>query len=81
VIRLSVVELEEYDLTDNPHTLDLPKNHPVQAHRQQVLQAAYATHPERFVKGVPVMPELPTEVWMNKPQPEVTVPEPGIIGP
>lgn len=39
----------------------------VQAHRQQVLQAAYAAHPERFVKGMPVLPELPTEVWINKP--------------
>jgi putative transposase len=53
----------------------------VQAHRQHVLQAAYAAHPERFVKGAPVLPELPTEVWINKPQPEVTVPEPKIIVP
>jgi putative transposase len=53
----------------------------VQAHRRQVLQAAYAAHPERFVKGAPVVPELPAEVWINKPQPEVTVPEPKIIVP
>ena len=36
--------------------------------RQVVLQAAYAAHPERFVRGVPTPPSLPTEVWINKPQ-------------
>ncbi len=37
--------------------------------RQQVLQAAYAAHPERFVRGEPRPPSLPTEVWINKPSP------------
>jgi len=37
--------------------------------RQQVLQAAYAAHPERFVRGEPKPPSLPTEVWINKPSP------------
>jgi putative transposase len=36
--------------------------------RQQVLLTAYAAHPERFVRGVPTPPELPNEVWINKPQ-------------
>ena len=36
--------------------------------RQQVLQAAYAAHPERFVRGLPNPPELPTAVWINRPQ-------------
>jgi putative transposase len=36
--------------------------------RQKVLQAAYAAHPERFVRGEPKPPSLPTEVWINKPQ-------------
>ena len=36
--------------------------------RNQVLQAAYATHPERFVQGEPKLPSLPQEVWINKPQ-------------
>jgi putative transposase len=35
--------------------------------RQKVLQAAYAAHPERFVRGEPKPPSLPTEVWINKP--------------
>ena len=40
--------------------------------RQQTLDAAYAAHPERFVRKPPQPPTLPTEVWINpppKPQP------------
>ena len=37
--------------------------------RQQVLRAAYAAHPERFVHGEPKPPALPTEVWINRPSP------------
>ena len=37
--------------------------------RQQVLQAAYAAHPERFVRGEPKPLSLPKEVWINKPPP------------
>jgi putative transposase len=37
------------------------------AARQQVLNAAYAAHPERFVRGRPTPPELPTAVWINPP--------------
>jgi putative transposase len=37
------------------------------AARQVVLQAAYAAHPERFVRGIPTPPELPTAVWINRP--------------
>jgi putative transposase len=37
--------------------------------RQETLQAAYAAHPERFVRGVPRPPSLPMEVWINKPSP------------
>ena len=39
----------------------------VYAHRQRVLQAAYEAHPERFVRGMPIPPELPKEVWINQP--------------
>jgi len=38
------------------------------AARSQVLQAAYAAHPERFVRQPPVPPELPTAAWINKPE-------------
>lgn len=37
--------------------------------RQATLAAFYNTHPERFVRGVPKPPELPGEVWINKPEP------------
>ena len=40
----------------------------VQQARQQVLMAAYETHPERFVRGVPTPPDLPNAVWINKPK-------------
>jgi putative transposase len=37
--------------------------------RQQVLAAAYAAHPERFVKHAPVPAQLPVAVWINPPKP------------
>ena len=38
------------------------------ATRQAALELAYAAHPERFVKGVPRPPALPTAVWINPPK-------------
>jgi len=38
--------------------------------RQQVLDAAYAAHPERFVRGKPTQPKLPEVVWINEPKSE-----------
>lgn len=35
--------------------------------RSMVLMRAYMEHPERFVKGVPSVKTVPTEVWINKP--------------
>jgi putative transposase len=35
--------------------------------RELVLAAAHAARPERFVRGVPHAPALPTAVWINKP--------------
>ncbi len=35
--------------------------------RRKVLHAAYAAHPERFVRGVPEPSPLPTAVWINPP--------------
>ena len=37
--------------------------------RQEVLDAAYAARPDRFRRR-PVAPALPTEAWINKPEPE-----------
>jgi putative transposase len=40
----------------------------VLAEQQRVLNAAYAAHPERFVKGPPKVPSLPQAVWINPPE-------------
>ena len=39
----------------------------VRAHRDRVLMAAYAAHPERFVNGRPQPADLPNAVWINPP--------------
>lgn len=54
--------------------------------RMQVLGAAFAAHPERFVRGAPKLPQLPTAAWINKPQEtDRSVTRPGenevVIGP
>jgi putative transposase len=36
--------------------------------RATVLAAAHAAHPERFTRGAPKRPAVPTEVWINKPK-------------
>ena len=41
------------------------------ADRQAVLTAAYAAHPERFVRQPPIPPALPAAVWINAPGPTV----------
>ena len=43
-----------------------------QAHaaRRAVLAAAYAANPERFVRGAPEPPTLPTAAWINEPETE-----------
>ena len=50
-----------------PATLHYGQAQSVTQKRQQVLQAAYFTHPERFVKGLPRPPVIPTQVWINPP--------------
>jgi putative transposase len=42
--------------------------------RSQVLAAAHAAHPERFVRQAPRPPQLPTAAWINPPQPTRDVP-------
>jgi hypothetical protein len=39
--------------------------------RAAVLEAAYAAHPERFIRAKPQPPALPTAVWINAPTKEV----------
>jgi putative transposase len=40
----------------------------LQAARARALEAAHAAHPERFVRGTPKPPTLPTAAWINKPE-------------
>jgi putative transposase len=42
------------------------------AARAVVLAAAHAVHPERFVRGVPRPPAVPSAVWINPPKPPTT---------
>ena len=37
------------------------------AARARVLEAAYAATPERFLRGAPKPPTLPSAAWINKP--------------
>ena len=39
----------------------------VHAARAQVLATAHAAHPDRFLRGIPQPPRLPTAAWINKP--------------
>ena len=45
-----------------------PSAEQLHAARALVLDAAYARHPERFVRRPPAPPELPTAAWINKPE-------------
>lgn len=53
-----------------PETVHYGQAESVIAQRQQVLDAAYAAHPDRFVAGRPTPPQLPKEVWINQPKKE-----------
>ena len=46
--------------------------HAVQAARADVLTAAYAAHPERFVRQPPAPPPLPATSWINHPDQKET---------
>ena len=37
--------------------------------RAATLMVAYVAHPERFPRGIPQPPEVPTAAWINKPMP------------
>jgi putative transposase len=51
-----------------PATIHYGRAAALTAQRQVTLQAAYEQHPERFVKGLPKPPAVPTAVWINPPQ-------------
>jgi len=49
---------------------DLHYGHATQrlSERKLVLRQAFAATPERFVRGIPTPPALPTAVWINRPK-------------
>lgn len=50
-----------------PHDVHFGRAPQRLAGRAAVLAAAYATHPERFPRGLPAPGRVPTAVWINKP--------------
>lgn len=50
-----------------PEALHTGKAEEIREKRQQTLLAAYAAHPERFVRRLPQAPAIPDAVWINKP--------------
>jgi putative transposase len=58
-----------------PDTVHYGRAEAVAAARSVVLDAAYAAHPERFVRRPPTPPALPTETWINPPARETAAME------
>jgi putative transposase len=55
-----------------PASVHYCQTEPILAQRQRTLQAAYAAHPERFVRGVSKPKPVPETVWINPPTGGVT---------
>ena len=51
-----------------PATVHYGRAEQVRDRRARVLETAYASNPERFVRGRPQPPTLPTAVWINAPE-------------
>jgi len=61
-----------------PAMVHLGQAQTVLAQRQATLDQAYTQHPERFVRGAPTTPSVPTAVWINPPtHPQMTEPPQG----
>jgi putative transposase len=58
-----------------PASIHYGHHQPVLDQRQQVLNAAFAAHPERFVQGRPTPQPLPEAVWINPPKEQETIAE------
>lgn len=54
-----------------PAIVHAGKHEPMIARRQATLDAAFAAHPERFVKGKPIAARLPDAVYLNKPEEKI----------
>jgi putative transposase len=51
-----------------PADVHYGRAHAVREARGEVLKAAHAAHPERFVRKPPEPPKLPQAAWINKPE-------------
>lgn len=60
-----------------PATVHAGEAATVLAQRQEVLDKAFAAHPERFPRGRPSAGRLPEAVWINEPAIAVVDPDPG----
>lgn len=58
-----------------PTTVHYGQHPSVHRQRQEVLDAAFAAHPERFVGGRPTVQPLPKAVWINPPKVQEDTPE------
>ncbi len=50
-----------------PETVHFGRSEQALISRQKVLDAAFDAHPERFAGRRPQVPQLPKEVWINRP--------------
>jgi putative transposase len=50
-----------------PENVHYNSHQDILAARSLTLTQAYQDHPERFVKGIPTVQQVPTTVWINKP--------------
>ena len=57
-----------------PATLHSGQTLLVLAHRQATLDAAFAHHPQRFIRHPPLAPAPPAKVWINPPKPAQPLP-------
>ena len=51
-----------------PEVLHTGQAYQIRDKRTATLRSAYEKHPERFVKGIPLPPQIPAAAWINKPQ-------------
>jgi hypothetical protein len=65
----TITAITAASVSTRPTTNDVHYGRAQERHddRDLVLAAAHAARPERFVRGVPHAPPLPTAVWINKP--------------
>lgn len=50
-----------------PESVHYERTGVIISQRKQVVNSAYSTNPQRFVKGVPKIAEVPSAVWINQP--------------